>query len=651
MFILDWKRVTIWVLTGSVGIGLLVACAPPESPPAAESSQANTLRTEPAIMGSISVTKSYATVVEAKDQVDVVPVAAGRVEKLTVAVGSEVQRGQIIAELSHGTLDAQLQQAEAAQRKAQAKLASVQAAAKPNQTKAQARLDASRAKLEQLLSPAASDLQLAQSAVAKAQANLDSTRTNLYQLWHPVTTDLTEAQAQVAVAQSELSIAQAKVDQAIVDETAGSGLAEYGVNHNPSRLDTALANLSLLKNPTPADFAVVEAKVEQTLALYKGSPRQRTAEASAALWGMVLIARQGLEASAATLGNPALSSALTSDEIATAQQIVTINQEVISVLLAKIRSDSLFSGDIRTAMWVESEALAALEEARAKLDELQNPGESSIALAEYAVARDQASLDAALAELNSWKKPNSADLAAAQAEVAINEQILALTQNPHIQRKIEAAQAEVDEARARVNLFRQQLAELQLRAPFDGFVTQIWLSTGAMASSRPPSPVVTIVSNDVVVSSLVEETSIGSLQKGQQVKFTSPVLPGQHIELRIVRIAPAGDGRAHTFAVQMHPLEPTPDLKPGMSGQVSISTRRENVLLVPKEAVLRRGGQSALFVVQDGIAHLQQVGGGLTDEKNMEIHNGIQPGDLILVSGQNVLDEGDSIFIEEPSYR
>ena len=101
----------------------------------------------------------------------------------------------------------------------------------------------------------------------------------------------------------------------------------------------------------------------------------------------------------------------------------------------------------------------------------------------------------------------------------------------------------------------------------------------------------------------------------------------------------------------MYPLNPTQDLKPGMSGQVSILTRRENVLLVPAEAVLNRGGQPALFVVQVGVAHLRKVGAGLTDGKNMEIHDGIQAGDLVLVSGQHLLDQGGSIILEEPSIR
>ena len=67
--------------------------------------------------------------------------------------------------------------------------------------------------------------------------------------------------------------------------------------------------------------------------------------------------------------------------------------------------------------------------------------------------------------------------------------------------------------------------------------------------------------------------------------------------------------------------------------------------------MLSRGGQPALFVVQDNMADLRKVGGGLTDGKNMEIHHGIQPGDQVLVSGQHLLEEGGSIILEEPSNR
>ena len=249
---MNWRRCLALILVAVSGLGALAACSPQQPPVAAAASRAIAVEVAPASMGTINVTTIYAAVVEARDQVDVVPAAFGRVEKLTVGIGSKVKKGQVIAELSHGTLDAQLQQAEA-------ELAAVQAAAKPNEIKARARLDTARADLNHLLNPSFPDLQLAQSAVATAESNLDSAKIELVQLLNPSAAALTDAQAGVADARSVLNRAQTNVDLAISVETSAAGLAEYAIDQNPVLLDAALANLNLLKNPTPTDFAVVEA--------------------------------------------------------------------------------------------------------------------------------------------------------------------------------------------------------------------------------------------------------------------------------------------------------------------------------------------------------------------------------------------------------
>ena len=127
MIPLDWKRVVAAILLAALGAMFVAACGRPQVPPAAASSSKHrevAVNVAPATVGSIRVTASYAALVEPVDQVDVVSLATGRVEKLTVDIGSEVKKGQVIAELSHGALDAQLQEAQAKLASAQAKLAS-----------------------------------------------------------------------------------------------------------------------------------------------------------------------------------------------------------------------------------------------------------------------------------------------------------------------------------------------------------------------------------------------------------------------------------------------------------------------------------------------------------------------------------------------
>jgi RND family efflux transporter MFP subunit len=595
------------------------------------------------------VSTVHAAIVEAKDQVNLVPLVTGRVEKLNVDIGTEVRQGQIIAELGHGTLEAQLQQAQAVLRNAQARLAAVMGTPGIEETEVSTPLSVAHARLKQLLNPSISDLQAAESAVASAQAKLDSARTKLDKLINPSTSEVQVSESAVATAQAKLDSARTKLNKLLNPSAADLAAAQAAVADAQNKLSTAQADVN-------------EAIAKEL---------SKAFTPTSARWQMVLQARINLEANTATLQNlqPAFSWVLDPVDIAGAQQIVTTNQKVISNLLEEINSISLISQDIRTAMWAESAARATLDNARAKLRELQNPNQNTIALEQYNISEAQASLDSAraklkelhspsqntialeqynvneaqaslstaVARLNSLKNPEPAAVAAARAAVTAAEQ------------EVSSNQALVDQAHAQVNLVKQQLAETQVIAPFDGFVTRRWLSLGAIAS--PQTPVVTMVGKDAVVSFRVEETAVSSLQRGQQVTFTTPALAGQRFELRVDQLAPTGDEKAHTFLVQMRPVATTPGLKPGMSGQIVIITRRENVVLVPKEGVLQQSGHPTLFVVQDGKAHLRRVNGGLIDDKNIEIQDGVRPGEQVVVSGQNLLKDEDQVTIERPTER
>ena len=744
---LDWQRGIVAIFLTGMGAALLTACGSPQALPAAASSSQPRIvavNVVPATTGSISVARSYGAIVEARAQVDLAPLATGRVEKLNVDIGSEVKQGGVIAELGHGVLDAQLQQA-------QAEFAAVKAAAKPKEIKARAQLNASLAALTQLLNPSASDLELAKNSVATAQSNLDrvktrsavataqselnSARTKLEQRLNPLASDLQVAKSAVATAQSELDSAKTKLDQLQNPSESDLVVGESLETIAQSRLESAKIKLSQLLIPSGHDLSAAEGTVADArtqLSAAQDGLNQAISGQPSAQWQMLLGARIGLQANKATLENPALNRWLTSEEIADAEVAILANQEEISSILRELISapfllpdnplntGSLIPPDIRAALWTESEAVKALETAMAKLQELQDPSRETLALAEnkvtiaasalhsataklreqrdpsertvslagnkvamaqasldsakeelqelqspsrgtislaqnnvaiaeavlvsaeaqarYEVEAAQALLDTALARLSHLRAPRPAELAAVQATVAAAEQTLALNQETYARHDIQAAQA-------KVNQIEQQLAEMKVLAPFDGVVTQIWLSPGAIASPRPQIPVVTVASRDVVVSLRVEETGVSSFQEGQRVAFTSPGLPGQRLELRIDRVAPAGEQKAHTFLVQMSPLGAVPDLKPGISGEISILAERENVVLVPKEAVRRQGSQFSLFVVRNATAHLVEVDGGLVDDKNMEILGGVRPGDQVVVSGQNLLNEDTPVTV------
>jgi RND family efflux transporter MFP subunit len=741
------NRFVVVVVMAVLPAMLLVACGSPQAPASViltGEHQPVEVDVAPAKVGNISVTTSYAAIVEATDLVDVVPLATGRVETIAVNVGSEVKQGQVVAELSHGTLDAQLQQA-------QAELAAAKAAVKPDSLRSQARLDAARAVLNELQNPSSSDLKVAESLVTKAQrnlekaqtksvavtakSNLDNAKTMLDQLLTPLPFSLQAAKSAAAAAQSNLDSAKTKLSQLLDPPKTALQASEGSLAVAQSKMDSANTRLSLLMNPPAPDLAAAQeavADARSRLSDAQSELNQAISNQTSASWGLLLGARIALQANRAILDNPSLNVGLTPEEIADAEEAVAANQVQISRLMSdlssapllvrddKFNTSSLIPKEIRAGLWKEAEAELALKTSLAKLQELQDPSEETVSLvkndvaiatagllssqailhdlknpseravalaqdqvaiaqatldtaqetlnelqnpsqstislaqnnvvtaeaalasaaaqARHEIAAAQAALDAASTQLNDLKTPRPSELAAAKAKAVDAEQAFVLTQGENGQHRVQAAQAKVEQA-------EQQLAETQVLAPFDGVVTRIWLSVGALASPRPMTPIITVASGAALVSLRVEETGVGFFHEGQKVRFTSPGLPGGRLELQVDLVSPTGEQEAHTFLVQMSPSGTVPGLKPGLSGEVSISADREGVLLVPKDAVRRVGGQFSLFVVRDEQARSVEVAVGLVDAKNMEILGGIQPGELVVVSGQNRLSDTTPVTV------
>jgi multidrug efflux pump subunit AcrA (membrane-fusion protein) len=584
------RSVLVAAMVVGVG-GLLVSCSAPAATGPNPATEAVVVQVATVAVGDISSRKDYVANVAAKHQVDLAPVGTGVIESLPVDTGDEIQQGRMIAELRHGTLDAQLQRAQAMLLNAQARLAAVRAEVAPNRIMAQAQVDAAQSRLDQMIDPSQLDLQAAASMVDRAAAELKSARAQYLQLSDPTESQLAAAQGVVAQSESRLSQAQLSTNAVI-------------------------ANLVSTQTPT--------------------------------LWDLLLTSRLDLQASQAVLQNLRQTYDLNLDEtdIASAKQTLDQTRSSISNLLSRIESDSRIPQTVSDALWAESSAQSALEDAHARLEELKKPNQNAVALAQSRIDAAQASLDAANAELTLLRMPTKSALASASADLADAQQGLVLAQEQYVRHQIEAAQATVDQAQAEVRLVQQQLTDLQVIAPFDGLVSGRWLSPGAVAT--PQTPIVTLVSRELVVTLHVEEIRINLLRIGDPVTFTSPALPGSVLEMKVDRVSPSGDSQEHTFSVHLRPTGDVPGLKPGMSGRVSIEARHREAVLVPREALVYRDNQPSVFKLENDRARRLDVVVGLADVANVEILAGILPGDRVVITGHELLTDGALVAAGDP---
>jgi multidrug efflux pump subunit AcrA (membrane-fusion protein) len=115
-------------------------------------------------------------------------------------------------------------------------------------------------------------------------------------------------------------------------------------------------------------------------------------------------------------------------------------------------------------------------------------------------------------------------------------------------------------------------------------------------------------------------------------------LPARAVTFR----APTVDAVHRNFEFEVRVEDPPPGLVPGRMVQLAVVFEARQALGVPRGAVVRRGGESVVFVVDDNDrARAVPVTVGLLTDGLVEVtSDALAPGDAIVVEGQDWLDAG-----------
>lgn len=209
-------------------------------------------------------------------------------------------------------------------------------------------------------------------------------------------------------------------------------------------------------------------------------------------------------------------------------------------------------------------------------------------------------------------------------------------------KNIEALKAQVKQAESAVGLIRTNLENSVITAPVTGIISNKLTNAGeVIAAGYPLLTVVNIDTVKVVID--VAEEEINKVKDGQEVDITVGAIGDEKIK-GIISIVPPASNPTRLFQVKITMNNEEHILKPGMFAEVDVEKgKKENVVVLPKDAVLLKKHGSAAFVVSDGKAVERMVKLGITNGENVEILEGINPGEKVVVKGQNMLKEGASV--------
>lgn len=207
-----------------------------------------------------------------------------------------------------------------------------------------------------------------------------------------------------------------------------------------------------------------------------------------------------------------------------------------------------------------------------------------------------------------------------------------------------AADAQLNQVRVAYEQAANLRADMNITAPVSGYVSVLNAAVGAMVSNAQPVAAVVDIEN-VYAAVAVSENIVNRLKIGQEAAVTVPAAAAEPFAGKIDSIGPAADARTQLYPVRIVIANPDHVLKPGMFAKLELSTQvREDVVAIPSEAVLLKNGKTVVFVVQDGTAVEKEVAIGLDEGNYVEITDGLDPQEKVIVKGQDYVGNGEKVM-------
>ncbi|GAB4142454.1 MAG: efflux RND transporter periplasmic adaptor subunit [Sphingomonadales bacterium] len=236
-----------------------------------------------------------------------------------------------------------------------------------------------------------------------------------------------------------------------------------------------------------------------------------------------------------------------------------------------------------------------------------------------------------------------AALQQAQARYRRDQQLF---QQGHVaQARLDQSLAARDAARADVEAAQVAVANRRIIAPFAGRVGLIALSVGDYV--RPGDPLFSLLTDRLLEIEIAVPAPIAA-----DIAKDAPVTlwPGQDRALttRLAARDPAADPQTNTVTLKAVLEDPPAALAPGQSVAVAVlRARRDNALFVPEKAVLMAGPQHYVLLVDDeDVVHRQTVSIGLRRAGTVEIREGLDADDRVIVEGVQKVDDGQKVSPE-----
>jgi RND family efflux transporter MFP subunit len=208
------------------------------------------------------------------------------------------------------------------------------------------------------------------------------------------------------------------------------------------------------------------------------------------------------------------------------------------------------------------------------------------------------------------------------------------------------AEARLEAARAQLRQASNQVGYTLLAADTDGVITAIEVEAGqVVAAGQTVARLARPGEKEIAIA--VPESQREFVERASGFSVTLSAVPGKSWRGKLRELSPAADAAARAYAARVTVLDPGSEVELGMSARVVASADGGGPRIeVPIAALYAKGDQPQVFVVLGGATVQPRAvkTGGISGDR-VVIESGLEPGDLVVAAGAQLLRPGQKVRV------
>ena len=185
---------------------------------------------------------------------------------------------------------------------------------------------------------------------------------------------------------------------------------------------------------------------------------------------------------------------------------------------------------------------------------------------------------------------------------------------------------------------------INVQAPISGVITSIMVNQGDR--TFPGQPLFTVASSSAFKSILyVPENDVKKIKNGSPAtaSWNDETLSG-----KVSSVALGMDSYRKAFRVECQFPNNNRNFSYGVTAQIKLKTlSKKDCIVVERQNILSENGKKYVWVAEGGKARKQEIQTGLDNQLSFEVTEGLNPGDVLITDGINLLTEDAKILVTE----